>query len=157
MRCVLAAARFGQPHFLGAAFLERPHTTLPCCCGIAGLIALYVLWRRRGAFDDKSLNDGFVTFAIAAGLASDHRIPGARYVESSATRACWRAISMARWWFTIKETDGSMGPVRVLRHGTIDHGEQFLWPQNQRFADHLLRREIRASGWPFRSCRCRVR
>ncbi len=32
------------------------------------------------------------------------------------------------------DTDGSMGPVRVLRHGTIDHGEQFLWPQNRRFA-----------------------
>ena len=28
---------------------------------------------------------------------------------------------------------GSMGPFRVLRHGTIDHGEQFLWPQNRRF------------------------
>ena len=27
-----------------------------------------------------------------------------------------------------------MGPVRTLRHGTIDHGEQFLLPQNQRFA-----------------------
>ena len=26
-----------------------------------------------------------------------------------------------------------MGPARILRHGTIDHGEQFLWPQNQRF------------------------
>lgn len=32
-----------------------------------------------------------------------------------------------------QETDGNMGPVRVLRHGTIDHGEQFLWPQNLRF------------------------
>ena len=27
-----------------------------------------------------------------------------------------------------------MGPVRVLRHGTINHGEQFLWPQNLRHA-----------------------
>jgi SAM-dependent methyltransferase len=31
------------------------------------------------------------------------------------------------------ETDGNMGPARVLRHGTIDHGEQFLWPQNRRY------------------------
>ena len=27
-----------------------------------------------------------------------------------------------------------MGPVRTLRHGTIDHGEEFLLPQNERFA-----------------------
>ena len=32
------------------------------------------------------------------------------------------------------DTDGTMGPVRSLRHGTIDHGEEFLWPQNERFA-----------------------
>jgi hypothetical protein len=31
-------------------------------------------------------------------------------------------------------TPGDMGPVRVLRHGTINHGEQFLWPQNLRHA-----------------------
>src|SRR5262249_19579118 len=33
-----------------------------------------------------------------------------------------------------EQSEGSMGPVRVLRHGTIDHGEEFLWPQNERFA-----------------------
>ncbi len=31
-------------------------------------------------------------------------------------------------------SDGSWGTVRVLRHGTIDHGEQFLAPQHERFA-----------------------
>jgi SAM-dependent methyltransferase len=32
------------------------------------------------------------------------------------------------------ESSGTMGPVRTLRHGTIDHGEEFLLPQNERFA-----------------------
>ena len=31
------------------------------------------------------------------------------------------------------EMPRAMGPVRVLRNGTIDHGEQFLWPQNRRY------------------------
>jgi SAM-dependent methyltransferase len=31
-----------------------------------------------------------------------------------------------------EDTDGNQGPVRVLRHGTIDHGEQFLRPENSR-------------------------
>ena len=39
----------------------------------------------------------------------------------------WRAGCLRQ------DDGGSMGPVRVLRHGTIDHGEQFLWPQNRRF------------------------
>ena len=30
--------------------------------------------------------------------------------------------------------ENDMGPYRELRHGTIEHGEQFLWPQNLRHA-----------------------
>jgi SAM-dependent methyltransferase len=32
------------------------------------------------------------------------------------------------------QSSGSLGPVRTLRHGTIDHGEEFLMPQNERLA-----------------------
>ena len=54
-----------------------------------------------------------------------------------------------------KETTGDMGPARVLRHGTIDHGEQFLWPQYLRHATTyyaersglgLALRSLRAEG-----------
>jgi SAM-dependent methyltransferase len=103
--------------------------------GIAGLIAAYVLWRGRGAFDDKSLNDGFVTFVIAAGLAAG--------ITGFLVRDTWNNVShsrvLARNFYGAlrvydEESTGSMGPVRTLRHGTIDHGEEFLLPQYERFA-----------------------
>ena len=36
----------------------------------------------------------------------------------------------------------SMGPVRILRHGTIDHGEQFLMAAERALCNHLLRRAL---------------
>ena len=99
------------------------------------LIAAYVLWRGRGVLDDKSLNEGFVTFVIAAGLAVG--------IAGFLARDTWNNVSGSRtlarnFYGALRvydtESSGSMGPVRTLRHGTIDHGEEFLLPQNERFA-----------------------
>jgi SAM-dependent methyltransferase len=120
----LIAARSG-----GAQFLNSPRDT-EVLLGLAGAIALYVLWRGRG-----SIEGGFVMFAMAAGLSvgiagflardTVHSVRGSRVLA----RNFYGALRVYD-----EQTDGSMGPARVLRHGTIDHGEQFLWPQNERFA-----------------------
>src|ERR1019366_2223175 len=49
----LLAAKFGYPRFLSTAFLNAPYDS-PVLFAIAGLIAAYVLWRGRGALDNKS-------------------------------------------------------------------------------------------------------
>ena len=134
----LAAAKFGHPQFLKVPFLSAPYDS-PVLLGIAGLIAAYIFWRGRGALggttDDKSLNEGFVTFVIAAGLAIG--------IAGFLARDTWNNVKdsrlLARNFYGAlrvydQESSGSMGPVRTLRHGTIDHGEEFLLPQNQRFA-----------------------
>jgi hypothetical protein len=120
----LIAARMGGAAFPGAPY--DPWVLL----GIAGVIALYVMWRGRG-----SLDDGLVWVAIAAGLAVG--------ITGFLARDTWNSVSDSRvlarnFYGALKvydsDTDGTMGPVRTLRHGTIDHGEEFLWPQNERFA-----------------------
>ncbi|HEY3827196.1 MAG TPA: fused MFS/spermidine synthase [Bryobacteraceae bacterium] len=134
----LAAAKFGYPVFLKTPFLNAPYDS-PVLLGIAGLIIAYIFWRGRGALDnkslDKSLNEGFVTFVIAAGLAIG--------ICGFLARDTWNSVKdsrvLARNFYGAlrvydEESSGSMGPVRTLRHGTIDHGEEFLLPQNQRFA-----------------------
>ena len=130
----LGAAKFGYPQFLKTPFLNAPYDS-PVLLGIAGLIAAYIFWRGRGVLDDKSVNEGFVTFVIAAGLAIG--------IAGFLARDTWNNVKdsrlLARNFYGAlrvydSESSGSMGPVRTLRHGTIDHGEQFLLPQNQRFA-----------------------
>jgi SAM-dependent methyltransferase len=135
----LAAAKFGYPPFLKAPFLNAPYDS-PVLLGIAGLIAAYIFWQGRGALDgktgdDKSMTEGFVTFVIAAGLAIG--------IAGFLARDTWNNVKdsrlLARNFYGAlrvydQESSGSMGPVRTLRHGTIDHGEEFLLPQNQRFA-----------------------
>jgi hypothetical protein len=130
----LAAAKFGYPPFLSGPFLGASYDS-PVLLGIAGLIAAYTLWRGRGALDENSMNEGFVTFVIAAGLAIG--------IAGFLARDTWNSVKdsrvLARNFYGAlrvydEESAGSMGPVRTLRHGTIDHGEQFLLPQNQRFA-----------------------
>lgn len=130
----LIAARVGYPSFLKAPFLASPYDA-PVFLGIVGLIAAYVLWRGRGALDDNSLNESFVTFVIAAGLAIGIAGFLARdtYENVKGSRVLARNFYGALRVYD-DESSGSMGPVRTLRHGTIDHGEEFLWPKNERYA-----------------------
>jgi SAM-dependent methyltransferase len=120
----LVAARFGGPAFLNAPYDAR------VMLGLAGLLAVYVLWRGRG-----SLNESFMMLGIASILTAG--------MTGFLARDTWHtlrgSVTLGRNFYGAlhvydEGTDGKMGPVRVLRHGTIDHGEQFQWPQNQRFA-----------------------
>ena len=128
----LAAARFGHPAILRAPFLSAPYDA-PVFLGIVGLIAAYVLWRGRGALDEKSVNEGFITFVVAAGLAIGIAGFLARdtYNNVKGSRVLARNFYGALRVYD-DEGSGPKGPVRTLRHGTIDHGEEFLWPQNER-------------------------
>ncbi len=120
--------RFVAGHYFGGpAFLSGPYDT-PALLSLTGLLAVYLLWRTRG------MGDNLVLFAIAAGLACG--------ITGFLARDTWNSLShskvLARNFYGAlvvydTTTDGNMGPVRILRHGTIDHGEQFLWPQNARF------------------------
>ncbi len=96
----------------------------------AGLLTVYLVWRSRDSFDNNSLVC-FVAVGMAFGLTG--------YMA----RETWNNIGSARvlkrnFYGALVVYDqasaGDMGPVRVLRHGTINHGEQFLWPQNLRHA-----------------------
>ncbi len=130
----LAAAKFGYPQLLKTPFLNAPYDS-PVLLGIAAVIATYIFWRGRGAIDSKSPKFGFVIFILAAGLAIG--------IAGFLARDTWNNVKdsrlLARNFYGAlrvydQESSGSMGPVRTLRHGTIDHGEEFLLPQNQRFA-----------------------
>ena len=125
----IVAARTGSPEFLSAPFLHSPYDAR-VMLSLAGALAIYVLWRGRG-----SINEGFAMFAIAAGLAIGITGFLARDTFNSVTGS---RLLVRNFYGALRvydePSDGSWGPVRVLRHGTIEHGEQFLMPQHERFA-----------------------
>jgi hypothetical protein len=95
-----------------------------------GLLIVYLAWRSRDTFDNNSLVC-FFAILIAFGLTGYmghetwNNIGSARLLK----RNFYGALVVYD-----QASSGDMGPVRVLRHGTINHGEQFLWPQNLRHA-----------------------
>ena len=116
--------RSGGEHFLNAPYDTR------VLLGFAGALVLYVLWRGRD-----SVNEGVAILAIAVSLS----IGMAGYLA----RDTWNTVRGSRvlvrnFYGALnvydEDSTGKMGQVRVLKHGTIDHGEEFLWPQNSRFA-----------------------
>jgi hypothetical protein len=122
--------RLAQARFLhGAAFLNGPWDGW-MLLGLTAALAFYVIWRTQGTKDGQTIQ-----FAVALGLAIG--------IAGFLARDTWRNLEDARLLvrnfygalevYDDSGSDGSMGPFRVLRHGTIDHGEQFLWPQNRRW------------------------
>jgi SAM-dependent methyltransferase len=110
------------------AFLSASYDPI-VLLSITAALALYMLWRTRGSVEDR-----MVIFAIAAGLTFG--------ITGFLARDTWKSLAHARvlarnFYGALvvydQPTEGKMGPTRILRHGTIDHGEQFLWPQNRRF------------------------
>ena len=98
----------------------------------AGLLALGVVWSNMvwSSRGDESM----VLYALAVGLAAGM----AGYLAHNTWRSIGQSRVLARNFYGAlvvydQESGGSMGPTRVLRSGTIEHGEQFLWPQNQRY------------------------
>jgi SAM-dependent methyltransferase len=120
------AWRFVAGRYLnGTPFLSAPYDTV-VLLAITGVLAGYLVVRSK--------DSSFIVLALAAGLAFG--------ITGFLARDTWKSIGHSRvlvrnFYGALvvydTETDGNMGPARVLRHGTIDHGEQFLWPQNRRF------------------------
>jgi SAM-dependent methyltransferase len=117
------AARSGAP-----ALLDGPYDA-KAMLSLAGVLAVYVLWRGRGSMSESYVRFGIaliLTIAMSGFLARDtwHMIGGAVTLK----RNFYGALHVYD-----DAGEAAMGPVRVLKHGTIDHGEEFLWPQNNRF------------------------
>jgi SAM-dependent methyltransferase len=129
----IAAHKAGHPAFFNAAFLNAPYDA-GVMLGLAALIGLYVMWRGRDSFESGSPNEGFIVFVIAFSLA----VGIAGFLAKDTYNNVKNSKVLARNFYGAlrvydDQTSGSMGPVRTLRHGTIDHGEEFLLPQNERF------------------------
>ena len=93
---------------------------------ICGLF-LYLLWPRPVS----ALH--MTRFAVAASLT----VAIVTYLANDLRNSNADSVVLARNFYgTLRvydmATDHGQGPARILRHGTVDHGEQFLWPQNRR-------------------------
>ena len=108
-------------------FLNRPWDAA-VLAGLPAAFVFYLLWRTRGTANGKR-----IVFGLALGVSIG--------ITGFLTLDYWKALGHARvlgrnfYGALIVYDDGAdnkaMGPYRVLRHGTIDHGEQFLWPRNR--------------------------
>jgi SAM-dependent methyltransferase len=117
------AGQFGEP-----LFLDAPYDTTILLV-LTGCLAAQLLWSHRG-----SPEATLVLFTVVAGFAVGF--------AGILARETWKSFGYARllsrnFYGSLvvydDETPRPMGPVRVLRNGAIDHGEQFLWPQNRGF------------------------
>ena len=122
--------RLAMVRIYGAPQLGDAPYDVTATAVLGGLTGVYLLWRSRDSFDNN-----VVICAVAVGLACG--------MTGYMARETWNSIGTARllkrnFYGALvvydQDTTGDMGPVRVLRHGTINHGEQFLWPQNLRHA-----------------------
>lgn len=114
-----------------APYLFNALYDLPVVISLTGLLFLYLLYRERNSeMPDWKFLFGFST-AIAFGIIG------------FLARDTWNSYGDARllvrnFYGALRvsdhSTDGKKGPARRLTHGTIDHGEQFLWPQFSRIA-----------------------
>lgn len=121
----LAMARY----FAATAFLEASWD-LPVVVALAGMTAFYLLWRCRDTLNNNMIVSG-VGIAFAFGLTGYMAHDVWNYV--GAARLMMRNFYGALVVYD-HPAESDMGPYRELRHGTIEHGEQFLWPQNLRHA-----------------------
>jgi hypothetical protein len=148
---LFVAWRLAMIRIYGAPALQSASYDLPVELSLAGLVVLYLVWRSRDTLDNS-----MILCAAAIGLAFGMAGYMARdtYNSIGTARALMRNFYGALVVYD-QQTTGDMGPVRILRHGTIDHGEQFLWPQNLRHATTyyaeksglgLALRSLRAEG-----------
>ena len=111
----IAAMKFGAPKFLSTTYDTM------CLFGLAGAAAAYLITRTRASFDRRLL-----AFVAGAAVATS--------VTTALVRDEWQRDADARvmvrnFYGALKVYDTqaeTKGAVRILKHGTIDHGEQFL-------------------------------
>ena len=102
---------------------------LPIVLSLTGFLFLYLLWIARGSSQARLMG-----FTLAAGFAFGF--------AGIFARETWKSFAYSRlllrnFYGSLVVYDNEMprplGPVRVLRNGMIDHGEQFLRPENRRY------------------------
>ncbi len=122
--------RIAMARYYGAPELGETSYDWPALLVLGGSTPVYLLWRSRD-----SLNNNMMVVAAAVALACG--------VTGYMARDVWTYVGSARlltrnFYGALVVNDhpaeNDMGPYRELRHGTIEHGEQFLWPQNLRHA-----------------------
>ena len=117
---------------LKGALLKGTYDAPVAFC-VAGAALAYLAWfGGRSQNGGNLLNARFTRFAIAAGLSLG--------IGTYLAKNTWLTMSRSRvvvrnFYGSLQVFDwpssGTQGPVRVLRHGTIDHGKQFLWERNR--------------------------
>jgi len=111
---------------LAAPYVFNALYDLPIVLSLTALVLLYVVWIARAV--------KVTLFTLVAGLTFG-------FIGILA-RETWNSFAYSR--LLVRNFYGSlvvydntmpraMGPVRVLRNGMIDHGEQFLWQRNRRY------------------------
>jgi len=116
--------------FHGAPALGSGPNDWVVVLSLAGLDGIYLLWRGRDTFDN-SMVISAAGIALACGMTGYMARDSWNYVGGA-------RLTMRNFYGALvvydHDADNDMGPYRELRHGTIEHGEQFLWPQNLRHA-----------------------
>jgi hypothetical protein len=115
--------------FAAPAFPDDPRD-LPIAGVLAGLTILFLMWRCRDTLNNNMMICGAgvaLAFGLTGYMAHDvwNYMGGARLMM----RNFYGALTVYD-----HEANNDWGPYRELRHGTIEHGEQFLWPQRERHA-----------------------
>ncbi len=119
---------FAAPYLLNAVY------DLPVIITLISLLFVYLLWSERA--DATTRTGSAPVFLTTAVLVAALTTGG---IGSYLARDTWQSMNHSRvlmrnFYGSLQvydsDTEWSQGPVRVLRHGTIDHGEQFLRPEN---------------------------
>ncbi|HEY2018982.1 MAG TPA: fused MFS/spermidine synthase [Bryobacteraceae bacterium] len=116
--CVLIMAKYGSIAMLGACLLA---------------VCVFRVSRERASVALYSMAVGLVA-GVAGYLVQDTLLSIAN--SSVLARNFYGALAVYD-----QPSGGTMGPVRVLRHGVIEHGEQFLLPEYQGHATTYYARQ----------------
>lgn len=112
------------PYFFNALY------DLPVVICLTGILLALLLVRDRSSVEDWKI---LVPVAGLIALGTTGFLIKDTYDSFGDTKVLARNFYGALK-VTDHTTEGTLGPARTLTHGTIDHGQQFLWPQNQRRA-----------------------
>jgi len=118
---------FAAPYLFNALY------DLPVVLALTAFVLVWLIWRETSDTTGPAKSRISWPFALASGLA----IGIAIFLGHDTYKSVGHARLLTRNFYgalVVFDSRGpnTMGPYRTLRHGTIDHGEQFLWPQNQR-------------------------
>ena len=118
---------FAAPYMFNALY------DLPVVLVLTSFVLVWLIWRETSGKPGTAGSRISWAFALASGLALGMAI----FLGQDTYKDVGHARLLTRNFYgalVVFDSRGEnvMGPYRTLRHGTIDHGEQFLWPQNQR-------------------------